>query len=60
MMGVVEVIIRGFVRGGLNNNACKRHLRTIMVVESKKAKSNNQEKVHVISFSNEDYCKGFD
>ena len=37
-IGIVEVIIKGFSRGGLSNNSHKRHLRIVMVIESKKVK----------------------
>lgn len=57
---MVEVIVRGFTGGGLNNNAQKRHLQVMMVVENKKVKSENTGKALVISFSNDDNLKGFD
>ena len=59
MMGVVKVIVGGFIGEGFSNNARKRHLWTMIVVESQKVKLDDQEKGHVIFFSNEDYCKGF-
>ena len=41
MIGVVKVIAGRFVEGGLSNNAWKRHLWIVMVVENKKVKVEN-------------------
>ena len=48
--GVVEVIVGGFIGGGLNNNACNKHLRAVITVENKKVKAKNVEKGSVILF----------
>ena len=60
MIRVGEVIARGFARVGFNNNAHKRHLWAIIVIENNKVKSNNKEKGLDILFSDDDYVKGFD
>ena len=56
----MEVITRGFIERGLRNNACKRHLQVMIVVENRNVKSDEVEKGPVISFSNNDFLKGFD
>ena len=56
---MVEVIIGGFVGRGINNNARKRHLQVLMVVENKKVKPKNVEGGLVILFSDKDYLEGF-
>ena len=60
MMAVVDVISRGFVGGGLNNNAQKRHLRAVITIENKKAKPDDVENSVVLSLSDDDYLEGFD
>ena len=45
---IVKVIVGGFVRGGLNNNACKKHLWVVMTVENKKVKPNSVEEGLII------------
>ena len=58
-MGLVEVIAGGFARGGLNSNARNRHLRVVMIIDNKKVKPDDVGKSAVISFSNNNYLKGF-
>ena len=43
----MKVIARGFARGGLSNNARKRHLQAVMVVKSKKVKTQEGRIVQV-------------
>ena len=59
-MGIVEVIARGFIRGGLSYNAQKRHLQAMMTIKNKRVRFDNEEKKVVISFSNDHYLEGFD
>ena len=58
-MGVVEVIRGGFVKASLSNNARKRHLWAIMVIENNKVKLDGAEKGLIISFSDDDYLEKF-
>ena len=55
----MEVIRRGFVGGDLSNNAQKRYLWVVIIIENKKVKINNDKKNAAILFSDNDYSKGF-
>ena len=48
MIGVVQVITGGFVKGGLSNNAHKRHLWAVIAIENKKVKATLTEKGLII------------
>ena len=57
---MVEVIVSDSVKRGISNNTYKRHLWKVLIVENKKVKPKKRESDQVISFSDDDYPKGFD
>ena len=54
MIGIVEVIVSGFVGGSLSSNPKKRYLRAVMAVDNKKVKLDDVKKNAIIlSFDND-------